>query len=164
MKLLYTLIILFAFSFAEDELHLLNGTIYHGKYFGISGSEVFFKVDESYSLQPVEISKIDYLIADNIKISNLDFVILNKNNTKLKDEISEAGLLLDSFRDGFYGGILMNLIGSSIATYGSYQDESFYIYTGLGIAFIGWLTTFLSFSDIGNAGEILNNVSEPNVK
>ena len=158
-KLLIFTIILFAFSFAKDELHLYSGTIYYGKYFGISGTEVFFKADESYSLQPIEISKIDYLIVDKIKISNLDFVILNKNNTKFKDEISKAGLLLDSFRDNYYSGTLVSFIGSGITTYGSLQGESVYIYTGLGFLIAGAFIKFFSFSDIGDAGEILNNVN-----
>ena len=158
-KLLFFTIILFAFSFAKDEVHLFDGTIKYGKYIGISGNEVFFKIDDYYYLEAFKVSKIDYLMIDNNKISNSAFVVINRNNTNIKDEISKAGLLLDSFRDKYYQGMLINTFGAGLMIFGSGTQNPVFYYIGWGVSIVGWTITFLSFSDIGDAGEILNNVN-----
>ena len=104
MKLLYTLIILSAFSFAEDELHLLNGTIYYGLYGGTSNYQVLFKAKEMPAMQSVNIAIIDFLIDDGITITKQD--LQSQNVIELKNTNKQ----IDS-KKGYLGGLLIAVGG-----------------------------------------------------
>ena len=92
MKLLYTLIILFALSFANDELHFKNGTIYYGVYTGTSDYKVFFKSDDNFTLQIIDVNLISHIIDDGNAITVQDLQIQNKYLKASKSRI--GGLII----------------------------------------------------------------------
>ena len=138
----------------NDNLYLLSGESYTGKYISSDSQFIIFKPTGYPAGQSIKKSIISKVVLND---GTIIYNSLNKRDSFVYTEnvLTTAGTNLMQFREDFYLGQLLTFLGIIPTIAGVKSGESILFYFGAGVIIYGNLKTFFSFIKIGKAGESL---------
>tara|TARA_B100000945_G_C20199022_1_gene510528 strand:+ start:68 stop:730 length:663 start_codon:yes stop_codon:yes gene_type:complete len=144
----------------NDELILIDGTVFEGEYVSINNAKVIFK--------PLGFQTSSHIEKKRIKLLKLsDGTIIYNNNsssstTSSSNHLNNAGSRLISFKQQYYTGFYISTLGSLIVLFSATGDEqnTSLMLVGSLTSLVGSIISLLSFSDVGIAGEELKMASQ----
>ena len=163
-KLIFILIVSSLFAQQDDlstndNLYLLSGESYTGKYISSDSQFIIFKPTGYPAGQSIEKSIISKVVLND---GTIIYHSLNKRDGSVYTQkiLTTAGTNLIQFREDFYLGQLLSLFGTIPVIAGVKSGESKLLYFGVGVIVYGNIKTYLSFVKIGKAGEALIKAGE----
>ena len=147
----------------NDNLYLLSGESYTGKFISSDSQFIIFKPTGYSAGQTIEKSIISKVVLND---GTIIYNSLNKRDGSVYTEkiLTTAGTNLIQFREDFYLGQLLSLLGTIPIIAGVKSGESPLLYFGVGVIVYGNLKTYLSFVKIGKAWEALIKADEKKKK
>ena len=185
MKFLLIIPILVQFLFSDTIISEYSSLLYNGstkieniEYLGITDKLLIaYKTYDSdsilylHSKYIINIYDNDNHIIDIYKkkyVSNKNIATKKKSNVRLINKINNAGSSLKKASKDFYIGHLIQIISILIYTDGinsnNEQDSQTKLVLGAFGLLTGWTMSFLSFTEISDAGTLLEEINDEDIE